>query len=116
MMNQGVGISTFEPKQKSYPLASGADAAKSSDTKDDSIHCVENAMDPKKVKGKLVYCKLSSWGADSVVKGLGGAGVVLEGDIFLDAAQIFMTPATLVNSTTGKKISDYIQSTKYIKL
>ncbi|KAL8541271.1 hypothetical protein ACS0TY_002493 [Phlomoides rotata] len=108
----GVGISTFEPKQKWYPLASGVDAAKSSDKKDDSIHCVENAMDPKKVEGKLVYCKLASWGADSVVKGLGGAGVVIEGDVFLDAAQIFMAPATIVNSTTGKIINDYIQSTK----
>ncbi|KAH6812129.1 xylem serine peptidase 1 [Perilla frutescens var. frutescens] len=107
----GVGISAFEPEQKLYPLASGIDAAKSSDTKDESRYCLENAMDPRKVKGKLVYCKLGSWGSDSVIKGLGGVGTVIESDTFLDTAQIFMAPATMLNSTAGKRINDYIHST-----
>lgn len=69
-------------------------------------------MDPKKVKGKIVYCKLASSGADSVIKDLGGIGTILENDEFLDAAQIFMAPATMVNSTTGQRISNYIRSTR----
>ncbi|KAI3449154.1 hypothetical protein Pfo_005819 [Paulownia fortunei] len=108
----GIGVSTFEPKQKLYPLASGIDVAKNSDTKDASRYCLENSMDPMKVKGKLLYCKLGSWGADSVIKGLGGIGTLIESDAFLDAAQIFMAPATMVNSTTGKRINDYMHSTK----
>ncbi|KAL1540136.1 subtilisin-like protease SBT4.14 [Salvia divinorum] len=107
----GVGISTFEPIQKLYPLASGMDTAKSSDTKEESRYCLENSMDPNKVKGKLVYCKLGSWGTDSVIKGLGGVGSLIESDAFLDAAQIFMAPATMVNSSAGKRINDYIHST-----
>lgn len=31
---QGVGIDTFDPKQNMYPLVTGADAAKNSDTQD----------------------------------------------------------------------------------
>lgn len=110
-MNKGVGINTFEEKKKLYPLASGIDAAKSSDTKEESRYCLENSMDPQKVKGKLVHCRLGAWGADSVIKGLGGVGALIESDAFLDAAQIFMAPATMVNSTAGKRINDYIHST-----
>lgn len=88
------------------------DTAKSSDTKEESRYCLENSMDPNKVKGKLVYCKLGSWGTDSVIKGLGGVGSLIESDSFLDAAQIFMAPATMVNSSAGKRINDYIHSTK----
>lgn len=75
-------------------------------------YCLDNSMDPKKVKGKLVYCRLGSWGADSVIKGLGGIGTVIESDAFLDAAQVFMAPGTMVNSTVGKRINDYMHSTK----
>ncbi|PIN00203.1 Cucumisin [Handroanthus impetiginosus] len=108
----GIGVSGFEPKQNLYPLTRGVDVAKSSDTKDESRYCLENSMDPKKVKGKLVYCKLSTPGADSVIKGLGGIGTLIESEVFLDAAQIYMAPATMVNTTTGKRIKDYMHSTK----
>lgn len=74
--------------------------------------CVDDALDPNKVKGKLVYCKLGSWGADSVIKGIGGIGTIVESEQFLDAAQIFMSPATMVNVTVGDKITNYIHSTR----
>ncbi|KAL2477772.1 Subtilisin-like protease SBT4.14 [Forsythia ovata] len=108
----GVGVNTFDPKQKLYPLASGIDVAKNADSKDASRYCIEDSMDPKKVKGKLVYCKMASWGADSVIKGLNGIGAIIEAEQYLDVAQIFMAPATMVNSTTGEKINDYIHSTR----
>ena len=69
-------------------------------------------MDPKKVKGKIVFCKLAVWGVDSVVKALGGIGTIVESDLFLDTAQIFMAPATMVNSSKGKSITAYIHSTR----
>ncbi|XP_051145151.1 subtilisin-like protease SBT4.14 isoform X2 [Andrographis paniculata] len=108
----GIGVNTFEPKKKLYPLTSGIDVAKNSDTKEASRYCIENSMDPTKVQGKLIYCKLGSWGIDSVVRGLGGIGTVIESESFLDAAQIFMAPATMVNGTIGEKINNYMHSTK----
>ncbi|XP_075519193.1 subtilisin-like protease SBT4.14 [Primulina tabacum] len=108
----GIGVNTFEPAKKSYPLASGVDLSMNSDTKEESRYCLENSMDPRKVEGKIVYCKLQAWGADSVIKRLGGIGTVVESDLFQDVAQIFMAPATMVNTTIGKQINDYIRSTK----
>lgn len=65
------------------------------------------------MKGKLVYCNLATWGVDSVVKGIGGIGTIIESPQFLDAAQIFMAPGTMVNDTVGNVITGYIHSTKY---
>ena len=74
--------------------------------------CADGSLDPKKVKGKLVLCELEVWGADSVVKGIGGKGTILESEQYLDAAQIFMAPATVVNATVSDKVNNYIHSTK----
>ncbi|XP_060218726.1 subtilisin-like protease SBT4.14 [Lycium barbarum] len=106
----GIGISAFDPKQKLYPLALGVDIAKSADTRESSRYCTEGSMDSKKVKGKLVYCQLGSWGADSAIKEIGGVGTIIESDQFLDSASIFMAPATIVNSSIGKSINNYIHS------
>lgn len=72
--------------------------------------CAEDSLDPKKVKGKIVFCQFRSWGTDSVIKGNGGVGTIVENDQFLDAAQIFMAPGTMVNSTIGESIDAYIHS------
>ncbi|CAN1188923.1 Subtilisin-like protease SBT4.14 [Linum perenne] len=108
----GTGVSLFEPKQNLYPLVSGFDAAIDDDSKETARFCIEGSLDRKKVNGKLVYCKLGMWGADSVVKRLGGAGSIVESEQFLDIAQIFMAPTTIVNSSVGKMIDNYIHSTR----
>ncbi|KAJ7962276.1 Subtilisin-like protease SBT4.14 [Quillaja saponaria] len=108
----GVGVSAFNPKKRLYPLVSGVDAARNSASKEDAKFCFEDSLDPIKVKGRLVYCKLGSWGIESVVKGIGGVGTVVESEQYLDAAQIFMAPATIVNSTVGEIIDKYIHSTR----
>lgn len=108
----GVGVSTFNPEQKLYPLVSGVDAARNSSSTEEARFCIENSLDPVKVKGKLVYCKLEMWGTDSFVKGIGGIGTIVESDQYLDAAQIFMAPGTMVNSTMGDFIDNYIHSTR----
>ena len=64
------------------------------------------------MKGKLVLCKLGTWGIDSVVKSFGGIGVIIESEQFMDAAPIFMAPATMVNTTAGDTVSKYINSTR----
>lgn len=76
------------------------------------MYCVEDSLDPKKVKGKIVLCELEESGADSVVSRAGGMGTILDGSVNPDTAQIFMAPGTMVNMTTAKIISKYIQSTR----
>lgn len=51
--------------------------------------------------------------ADSVVKGIGGIGTVVESEQYLDTARIFMAPATMVNMTVGETIDKYIHSARY---
>ncbi|CAI0551905.1 unnamed protein product [Linum tenue] len=108
----GTGVSLFQPKEKLYPLVSGFDAAIDEDNKETARFCYDGSMDAKKVKGKLVYCKLGQWGRDSVVKSLGGVGTIVESEQYLDIAQIFMAPATMVNSSVGDSIDSYIHSTR----
>ncbi|XP_022759531.1 subtilisin-like protease SBT4.14 [Durio zibethinus] len=108
----GIGINTFEPKEKLYPIVSGGDVAKNSESKEFARFCFENTLDPGKVKGRLVYCTLGQWGADSVVKGIGGIGTLVESEQDLDTAQIFMAPATVVNANDGETIENYIHSTR----
>ncbi|XP_034905825.1 subtilisin-like protease SBT4.14 [Populus alba] len=107
----GIGVNTFEPKHKLYPIVSAADAGYSG-SDDGARFCADGSLNPKKVKGKLVLCELGVWGADSVVKGIGGKGTILESEQYLDAAQIFMAPATVVNATVSDTINNYIHSTK----
>ncbi|KAL3743668.1 hypothetical protein ACJRO7_018869 [Eucalyptus globulus] len=107
----GVGVNMFDPKEKLYPLVSGADAGANS-SKWSASYCMDNSLDRVKVKGKLVYCKFSMPGGDSVVKGSGGIGAIIESLQFLDTARIFMAPSTMVNGTLGEAIDKYIHSTR----
>lgn len=108
----GLGINGFTPDRKLYPLISGAKAPSKRSTPDYSRFCFENSLDPAKVKGKLVYCELAMWGADSAVKGSGGVGTVIQSEQFSDTAQIFMAPATMVNLTIAQTILSYMQSSR----
>ncbi|KAK9143579.1 hypothetical protein Syun_012979 [Stephania yunnanensis] len=108
----GIGINSFAPKKRLYPLVSGVDAPKDSYNSVASRYCAENSLDPEIVRGKLVYCELQEWGVDSFVKEAGGIGTILAGEVASDSAQIFMAPATMVNYTVGQVVSDYINSTR----
>ncbi|KAM3698572.1 hypothetical protein ACJW31_06G198400 [Castanea mollissima] len=112
----GYGVSTFNTGKVLYPLISGADAAGSNSTKEDAAYCTEGSLDPAKVKGRLVYCKLdeASAGSESVVKGIGGVGAIIESGQFLDfeVSKIFMAPGTIVNDTIGEFVNEYTKSTK----
>lgn len=109
---QGVGINLFNPEKKMYKLVSGEDVAKNIESKDDATYCVENSLDPSKVKDSIVFCKLLTWGADSAVKSIGAAGAILQSDQFLDNTDIFMAPSTLVSSFVGATIDSYIHSSR----
>lgn len=108
----GMGISMFKPKAKSYPLVSGVDAAKTKDNKYLAKYCFSDYLDRKKVKGNVMVCKVAGGGAESTIKSYGGAGVILVSDQYLDNAQIFMAPATSVNSSAGDAIYRYVNSSR----
>ncbi|KAK7294974.1 hypothetical protein RJT34_17875 [Clitoria ternatea] len=108
----GIGVNCFNPKQKQYPLVNGTDAAKDPKNKENAGFCYEDSLEPKKIKGKLVYCKLGTWGTEAVVKGIGGIGTLIESEQYPDVAQIFMAPATIVNNGTAETINKYIKSTR----
>ncbi|XP_010496905.1 PREDICTED: subtilisin-like protease SBT4.14 [Camelina sativa] len=108
----GMGISMFNPKAKSYPLVSGVDAAKTTDDKYLARYCFSDSLDRKKVKGKVMVCRMGGGGVESTVKSYGGAGAIIVSDQYLDNAQIFMAPATSVNSSIGDAIYRYINSTR----
>ncbi|KAL1213580.1 Subtilisin-like protease SBT4.14 [Cardamine amara subsp. amara] len=108
----GMGVSMFNPKAKSYPLVSGVDVAKSSDDKYLARYCFTDSLDGKKVKGKVVVCRMGGSGVESTVKSYGGAGTIVISDQYLDNAQVFMSPATTVNTSIGDDIYRYINSTR----
>ncbi|CAL0303326.1 unnamed protein product [Lupinus luteus] len=108
----GTGVSCFNPERKLYPLVNGIDAARDSETKEEASYCYEDSLDPNKVKGKLVYCKLGAWGTDAVLKEIGGVGTILESGQYPDVAQIFMAPTTIVNDSIGAIVTNYIKSTR----
>ncbi|RDY04372.1 Subtilisin-like protease SBT4.14, partial [Mucuna pruriens] len=108
----GGGVSTFNPKQKQYPLVNGIDAARNSASKENAKFCLEDSLESNKVKGKLVYCKLGTWDSEAVVKAIGGIGTIFESDQFFEIAEIFTLPATIVNSSIGQIITNYSKSTR----
>ncbi|KAG7030573.1 Subtilisin-like protease SBT4.14 [Cucurbita argyrosperma subsp. argyrosperma] len=109
----GVGINLFNEQPKMYPLVDGGDVAKNPGDKTSANFCMEGSLDPTKANGKLVFCQLMIWGADSAVKTAGAHGAVIQSDqYYLDHTDLFMVPATLVNSTIGQTIEAYIKSTK----
>lgn len=108
----GMGISLFKPKAKSYPLVSGVDAAKTKDDQYLARYCFSDYLDRKKVKGNVMVCKMGGAGVESTIKRYGGAGAILVSDQYLDNAQIFMSPATSVNSSIGDVIYRYVNSSR----
>ncbi|KAH9604066.1 hypothetical protein KSS87_010407, partial [Heliosperma pusillum] len=108
---EGVGIDLFETNGKSYDLVSGEDVPKNSEDKGSARFCLDNSLSPTKVKGKIVLCRLQDWGVESVVKQNRGVGAIVSSPRFLDVAMVFMAPGTVVNSTVGEKIDEYIHST-----
>ncbi|CAH9098083.1 unnamed protein product [Cuscuta epithymum] len=110
----GIGVNTYELQHnKSYPIATGVAVSNSSENDYNAMFCGNGSMAPAKVKGKIIYCKYGAeLDADSVVKGLGGIGTVIESDNLPDTALVFMAPATIVNSTNGQFITHFINSTR----
>nr|DAD48057.1 TPA_asm: hypothetical protein HUJ06_017994 [Nelumbo nucifera] len=118
----GVAIDTVSPKRSFYPLIKGADAVLNTSqyaayarqlTLNPCINYITpNSLDPKKVKGKIVYCDNYYDSPDYTVKKMGGVGTILESNFGpFDYASTLISPSTMVNQTQGQIIKDYINST-----
>lgn len=77
--------------------------------------CQSGTLIESKVKGKIVYC-LGSGGQDTTINDYKGIGTIMAADDSVEE-QIpfsFLIPATIVDAKAGKKIGQYINSTKYV--
>ncbi|KAI4348989.1 hypothetical protein L6164_009649 [Bauhinia variegata] len=110
----GLSVNTFAPKKKMYPLISGDRAANATgDIFGNYSACDYGTLDRTKVKGRIAYCLGYLSGHDSVIKDLGGTGVIMGVGEKTDISYVTLIAGTLVDGyTVGKTINDYINSTK----
>ncbi|KAF5737468.1 subtilase family protein [Tripterygium wilfordii] len=95
-----------------YPLIDGVRASnKSGDSYRNASACDYGTLAMDKVKGKIVFC-LENRRQDSIIQELGGAGMILVPELMQDLAFIPLIPGTSVSFEDGKKIYQYINSTK----
>ncbi|GLJ48602.1 hypothetical protein SUGI_1025500 [Cryptomeria japonica] len=115
----GQSLSQFPlAKRQMYPLVSSVDVRSSGVNESAGVSCYLGALDPQKVKGKIIACQMG--GNKNVEKGeevrrAGGVGMILyndlgESDSFLANAHVI--PATELKQVDGMKVLDYINSTK----
>eukprot|EP00252_Welwitschia_mirabilis_P014131 TRINITY_DN3116_c0_g1_i9.p1 TRINITY_DN3116_c0_g1~~TRINITY_DN3116_c0_g1_i9.p1 ORF type:complete len:762 (-),score=169.38 TRINITY_DN3116_c0_g1_i9:277-2562(-) len=116
----GQSVSKFRlRKKKMYPLVSSVDVKAPSANETAGRFCLVGALDPKKVKGKIVVCLRGINGR--VEKGLavyvaGGAGMILcnppdKGNEVV--ADSHFLPATHLNAEDGQSVFNYINSTRH---
>uniref|UniRef100_A0A5B7AN33 Subtilisin-like protease SBT4.15 n=1 Tax=Davidia involucrata TaxID=16924 RepID=A0A5B7AN33_DAVIN len=115
MKTSGISINTFSPKKQMYPLTNGVLAANlTGKTYGNVSACDSGTLSQNKVKGKIVYC-LGSSGQDHTINELGGVGTIMSIDEEADIAFTFAIPATSIKAMDGKKIDQYINSSKTAK-
>ncbi|CAI9097782.1 OLC1v1034271C1 [Oldenlandia corymbosa var. corymbosa] len=105
----GISVNTFTAAKQQYPLLNGFLARKESPK--NSSACESGSLREDKVKGRIVYCQ-GSLGQDTIIKELGGIGIITSMDSFTDTAFPAVISASSVTVTDGQKIDRYINSTK----
>eukprot|EP00268_Persea_americana_P068823 TRINITY_DN9669_c0_g1_i4.p1 TRINITY_DN9669_c0_g1~~TRINITY_DN9669_c0_g1_i4.p1 ORF type:complete len:774 (+),score=163.55 TRINITY_DN9669_c0_g1_i4:42-2363(+) len=106
-------------KSPVYPLIYGGSAKSNSSTVSDASNCDMDALDGKKIKGKIVVCQHPRDSTYSKrlkmkeVKGKGGIGLILIDDLGKAVASPFGGfPVTTISSDEGGEILSYINSTR----
>ncbi|KAJ1398073.1 Peptidase S8/S53 domain [Sesbania bispinosa] len=112
---KGVSLSEFElPSHELYPLISGIDAAADYAYAINALFCLDGALDPNKVKGKIVVCLRGGTKKGEQVAHAGGVGMILvnneEGNAILAIPHVL--PASHVNFSDGVYIFSYIHRTE----
>ncbi|XP_004296128.1 PREDICTED: subtilisin-like protease-like [Fragaria vesca subsp. vesca] len=111
--------STGLPSKKYFPLISGANANAATARPEDSLLCLNGTLNPKKVKGKILVC-LRGGDISRTEKGVmaalaGAVGMVLVNDEESGndiTADPHVLPATHLTYTDGKRVFEYLNSTK----
>ncbi|XP_061983753.1 subtilisin-like protease SBT5.3 isoform X2 [Populus nigra] len=102
---------------KYYPIVYSVDAKAANASAQLAQTCYPESLDPKKVRGKIVYCPggmIPNVEKSLVVAQAGGVGMILA-DQFADrssTSQGFFVPTSLVSAIDGHSILSYIYSTK----
>ncbi|KAJ0078790.1 hypothetical protein Patl1_24054 [Pistacia atlantica] len=113
-----MGETTPYGLEKKHPLVYAPDVVVPAVAENEAEHCLPGSLDPKKVKGKVVFCMIGlgmTVGKGVEVKRAGGAGYILgntadDGDTLL--FDFHVLPGTAVSSNDANKIIQYIKSTK----
>nr|CAB3449235.1 unnamed protein product [Digitaria exilis] len=114
----GQSLSITSLPEKSYPLIDSAKAGADNATTKDAQLCMIGALDPKKVKGKIVVCLRginARVAKGEAVKQAGGAGMVLANDASTGneiIADAHVLPATQIKYSDGVLLYSYLNSTK----
>ncbi|KAM0051819.1 putative tripeptidyl-peptidase II [Helianthus debilis subsp. tardiflorus] len=114
---KGLSLSKTLPHSEYYPLINAANAKAENATMADASLCSQGALDPKKVRGKILVCLRG--GNDRVDKGTqaklaGAAGMILcnaetNGDEKI--ADPHVLPATHITYADGLRLYAYLNST-----
>ncbi|KAH6818177.1 hypothetical protein C2S51_001780 [Perilla frutescens var. frutescens] len=111
----GTSINTFDLNGTSFPLIWGGNAVNytAGYSPDDASLCGGFALNLDMVVGKIVVCE-SLLGIYSI-REVNGIGIILIGSdaINPDYAMSYQLPVTLISPDDGKKVMEYIRSTKY---
>ncbi|KAJ0013219.1 hypothetical protein Pint_21275 [Pistacia integerrima] len=113
-----MGETTPYGLEKKHPLVYAPDVVVPAVAKNESAHCLPGSLDPKKVKGKVVFCMIGlgmTVGKGVEVKRAGGAGYILGNTAAYGDTLLFyfhVLPGTAVSSNDANKIIQYIKSTK----
>ncbi|CAN6237464.1 unnamed protein product [Urochloa humidicola] len=115
---KGQSLSITMLPEKPYPLIDSAKAGAENATTKDAQLCMIGALDPKKVKGKIVVCLRginARVAKGEAVKQAGGAGMVLANDASTGneiIADAHVLPATQIKYHDGLLLYSYLNSTK----
>ncbi|KAL5102341.1 hypothetical protein RYX36_006668, partial [Vicia faba] len=110
---KGISMNTFDLHEKLYPLIYGGDAPNKEADFDQhsSRNCLDNSLDEKLVKGKIILCE-GDQGISEAFR-VGAVGVMMQGQASMDMAISFPLPACYLQLKDAAKILTYIRSTSF---
>ncbi|KAL0329704.1 UNVERIFIED_CONTAM: Cucumisin [Sesamum radiatum] len=111
----GISINSFDLNGTSYPLIWGGDAVNYTmgSSSDYTKYCEADAMNHDMLVGKIVLCEGLQDG--SAILLANGIGIVMMDRTVINPNYAFSypLPATLISPDDGRKVMEYIRSTKY---
>lgn len=114
---KGTSINTFDLNGTSFPLIWGGDAVNytAGSSPDLASFCGSLDMNLEMAVGKIVVCE-SLLGVYAIRR-VKGMGIILIGEdaVNPEYAMNYQLPLTLITPEDGKKVMEYIRSTKYGK-